>query len=257
MYHAFNLALPKPGIITMNGIHKMILLLVMVFSLFISVNEIMSAIIDSDYLLDQNITVSTQLNYVSQTEIESVKKETRKALTSILPILGIEYKKNIHIKIVDYGICNANDDIITLPISHVRDKSAAIIHEVTHIIAKHENNSFFSEGLAVYFQERFGEFHVFPNYSVPLDDLVRKHKDQLLQIPKLESNNKIFNQAETERRRIAYIEAGSFITFLVVKYGEKKLAEMHNSGSLSYKDVYEKEIEALEIEWKNYVLRNP
>jgi hypothetical protein len=241
----------------MNGVHKKILLLVAGISLLVSVNDIMSAIIDSNYLLEPQITVSTKLNDVSQSDIESVKKETRKALTSIPPILGIEYKKDIQIKIVDYGICNAKRDIMTVPISHVRDKSAAIIHEVTHIIAKHEDNSFFSEGLAVYFQERFGEFHGFPNYSVPLDDLVRNHKDQLLQIPKLKSHNKIFRQVETERRRIAYIEAGSFINFLVVKYGEQKLAELHNSRSLNYKQVYGKEIEKLEVEWKNYVFGNP
>jgi hypothetical protein len=241
----------------MNGVLKKLLLPVTAVSLFISVNDITSAITDSNYMLDPQITVSTKLKDVSQSDIESVKKEIRKALTSIPPILGIEYKKNINIKIVDYGICYAKGNIITVPISHVSDKSAAIIHEVTHVIAKHENNSFFSEGLAVYFQERFGEFHGFPNYSVPLDDLVRQHKDQLLQIAELKSDNEIFRQLETERRRIAYIEAGSFMNFLVVKYGEQKLAELHNSSSLNYKQVYRKEIEKLEVEWKNYVLGNP
>src|SRR5210317_1413418 len=241
----------------MNGFHKKILLLVAVISLLISVNEIMSANIDSNSLLDPQITVSTKINGVSQSDIESVKKETRKALAYIQPILGIEYKKNTQIKIVDYGICNAKEDIITLPIFHVRDKSAAIIHEVTHIIAKHGNNSFFSEGLAVYFQERFGDFNVFPNYSVPLDDLVRNYESQLMSFAKLKNNNMIFGQVGTERRRIAYIEAGSFINFLVEKYGEKKLADLHNSKSLNYKEVYGKEIEKLEIEWKVYVLGKP
>jgi len=74
----------------MNGFHKKILLLVAVISLLISVNEIMSANIDSNSLLDPQITVSTKLNGVSQSDIESVKKETRKALTYIPPILGIE-----------------------------------------------------------------------------------------------------------------------------------------------------------------------
>jgi hypothetical protein len=128
---------------------------------------------------------------------------------------------------------------------------------VTHIIAKHENNSFFSEGLAVYFQERFGDFNVFPNYSVPLDDLVRNYESKLMSFAKLKSNNMIFGQVGTERRRIAYIEAGSFINFLIEKYGEKKLADLHNSKSLNYKEVYGKEIEKLELEWKVYVLGKP
>ena len=241
----------------MNGVHKKILLLVAVISLLISVSGITSAIIDSNYKLDPQITVSTKLDGVYQSDIESVKKETWKALTSIPPILGIEFKKIIKIDIVDYGICNTKGDIVTVPIAHIIDKSAAIVHEVTHIIAKHESNSFFSEGVAVYFQERFGEFCVFPNYSVPLDDLVRSHNDQLLQISKLSNDKEIFRQVETEERKIAYLEAGSFINFLVVKYGEQKLAELHNSRSLNYKQVYGKEIEKLEVEWKNYVLGNP
>lgn len=240
----------------MNGVHTKTFLLVAIISLLFSATDIKPALIESNYLFDPQITVSTKLNDVSQSDIASIKKEARKALTYIPPILGIEYKKNIQVIIVDYGICYEKDEIITLPISHVRDKSADIVHEVTHIIAKHEDNRFFSEGLAVYFQERFGEFHGFPNYSVPLDDLVRNHKDHLLQLQELKDDNEIFRQVETERRRIAYLEAGSFINFLVVKYGEQKLAELHNSMFLDYKQVYGKEIEKLEAEWKNYVLGN-
>lgn len=231
-----------------------LLLMVEFLSLLFLVNDLRSAIIDNNEMPDQQITISTQLNAdVSQSDIESIKKEVGKALHYIPPILGIEYKKIIKVKIVNDGICDAKKDLVLLPILHLRDKSAVIIHEVTHIIAKHENNSFFSEGLAVYFQERFGGFDGFPNYSVPLDDLVRNHKEQLLQITKLKNDNRIFEQFETEQRRIAYIEAGSFINFLVERYGEQKLAELHNSKSLNYKVVYGIEIQKLEVEWKNYV----
>jgi len=235
-----------------------LLLLVEVISLFFLVNDSGSAIIDSKEMPpDQQIIISTLNAVVSESDIESIKKEVGKAIHYIPPILGIEYKKIIKVKIVDNGICDAKGDIVILPILHLRDKSAVIIHEVTHIIAKHENNSFFSEGLAVYFQERFGEFHGFPNYSVPLDDLVRNYKELLLQITKLQNDNRIFEQFETEQRRLAYIEAGSFINFLVVRYGEQKLAELHNSKSLNYKEVYGIDIKSLEVEWKNYVLGYP
>ena len=242
----------------MNGVSKKLLLLVAIISLTFLVNAVMPANSDCSDISDSQLTVTTMLNDVSQSEIESVKKEVRKALNSIPPVLGIEYKKKIPIiNIVDYGICNVQGGIIFVPIAHVRDKSAAIIHEVTHIIAKHEKNSFFSEGLAVYFQDRFGDYQVFPNYSVPLDDLVRSYQDQLVQITILNIDNEIFRQVETERRRIAYIEAGSFINFLVVKYGEQKLADLHNSRTLNYKKIYGKNIKELEVEWENYVLGEP
>ena len=241
----------------MNGVLKKLLLPVALISLLFLVNAIMPAIFDNNDMLDSQITVSTKLKDVSQSDIEGVKREAWKALNSIPPILGIQYKKITIIKIVDYGICNVKGGIVSLPISHVRDKSADIIHEVTHIVAKHENNSFFSEGLAVYFQERFGEYHGFPNFSVPLDDLVRNHEDQLMDITKLKNDNEIFRQVGTERRRIAYIEAGSFFNFLVVKYGEQKLADLHNSRTLNYKKVYGKEIKELEVEWISYVFGEP
>ena len=241
----------------MNGVLKKIFPLVVFISLLFFVNAITSAIFDDNDMLDSQITVSTKLKDVSQSDIEGIKKEARKALNSIPPILGIEYRKTTILKIVDYGICNAKGGIVFLPISHVRDRSADIIHEVTHIIAKHENNSFFSEGLAVYFQERFGEYNGFPNFSVPLDDLVRNHEDQLMDITTLKNDNEIFRQVETERRRMAYIEAGSFFNFLVVSYGEKKLAELHNSRTLNYKNVYGKKIKELEAEWKSYVFGTP
>ena len=78
-----------------------------------------------------------------------------------------------------------------------------------------------------------------------------------MSIAKLKSDNIIFGQVETERRRIAYIEAGSFFNFLVVKYGEQKLADLHNSRTLNYKKVYGKEIKELEVEWISYVFGEP
>jgi len=240
----------------MNGVLKKSVLPVMAISVFFLVYAITHDILDRHDMPDSQITVSTELRDVSQTDIEEVKREVRKALNSIPPVLGIEYRKITKIKIVDYGICNAEGGIVSVPIAHIRDNSANIIHEVTHIIAKHENNSFFAEGLAVYFQARFGKNHVFPNFSVPLDDLVRNHQNQLIHITKLTNDNEIFNQVGTERRKLAYIEAGSFFNFLVIKYGEEKLADLHNSKTLNYKKVYGKKIKELEAEWKKYILRN-
>ena len=240
----------------MNGLLKRLFLLIAVISLPISVSNFIAASTAGNEMPEQEIKIFFQSNdVVSRQDTETIEKEIRKALNKIPPILGIEYKRNIQVKISDNGICNAEKDIISVPILHVRDRSAAIIHEATHIMANHESNSFFSEGLAVYFQVRFSEFHVFPNYSLPLDDFVRSHQDRLLPITKLNNDKIIFEQIGTDQRRMAYIEAGSFINFLVERYGEQKLAELNNSSSLNYKKIYGIGIEELALEWKNYVLR--
>ena len=150
-------------------------------------------------------------------------------------------------------ICNATRGTVSLLLSHIRENRAPIIHEVTHAITTHENNSFFSEGLAVYFQERFGDNQGFPNFSVPLNVLMRRDKNRFIPITRLINDNEIFSQVDTEQREIAYLTAGSFISFLVEQYGGKKLAELNNSMALSYKKVYGKDINQLEAEWKNHV----
>ncbi len=161
----------------MKKIYPVLLLLVATISLFLLLNALTLATLKSDNASETQIIVSTAIKKISQSEIDVVKKEVRKALKLIPPKLGINYKKSIEIKIVDEGgICNAIGGIVSLLITHIRDKRAPIIHEVTHVLTKHEYNSFFSEGLATYFQERFGGNPVFPNFSKPLDDLMRKNK---------------------------------------------------------------------------------
>ena len=169
----------------MNKYTQKLLLLFAAISLLFLARAITPTIIDKNGEIDSQIKISTELKNVSQAEIDGIKKEVLVALISIPQILGIEYKKNTKIKIIDSDICYASGDIVSLAISHIRDNSAPIIHEVTHILTKHEHNSFFTEGLAVYFQERFGGNNSFPNFSASLDELVRNQEDQLLQITQL------------------------------------------------------------------------
>jgi hypothetical protein len=236
----------------------MLVVLVTVVSLFLLLISIRPTIFDSYVKLDSQIIVSTTgLKNISYSDIDRVKEEVQVALNYIPQILGIEYRGKTRINIIDKGICYADGGIISLSVSHISDNSAPIIHEVAHILTKHEHNSFFSEGLAVYFQEKFGRSDSFPNFSAPLDELVRNYKGQLIDIPKLNNNNEIFGQVGTEVRKIAYLEAGSFFNFLVEKYGEQKLADLHNSESLNYKEVYGKDISKLEDDWKSYLFETP
>ena len=201
------------------------------------------------------VIVQSTIGDISQKDIDRVRKEAEKALSNISPILGIKHTTPITIKIVEGGICNAYGGIISLPIRLVKQRKAAIVHEVTHIITRHGYNRFFSEGLAIYFQERFGEDHGFPNFSgVPLDKLVRQYRNNLHDIYELNSDGSIFTKVGTKKREIAYIQAGSFVNFLVETYGEKNLTELHNSISLNYKEIYGKDIKELGVDWYKFVL---
>lgn len=222
-----------------------------IFLLVILINA--SPPIDKNEIWDIQIVVSTKSAEVTEDDIEAVRGELKNAIKFIPQILGVKNRKTVKINIVDEGICHTQEGIIFLPIQHIRGRSAAIVHELTHITARHGNNNFFSEGLAVYFQEKFGNFRSFPDFSIPLDDSLRNHKGRLINLSTLKNDNEIFEQFETEKRRLAYIEAGSFINYLVVKFGEKKLADLNKSSSLNYKYIYGKTFEELETDWKNFV----
>jgi len=236
----------------MKKLAFIILLLATLVSLS-SLKALSQIITETDHIFDSEITVSPEIENISQEDIEGIKKEILVALNFIPQILRIEQKNETKIKIVKQEICYLDKGVVILSISHIKERTAPIIHELTHTLTNHLHNSFFTEGLAVYFQERFGKTNSFPNYSETLDDLVRKHEEQLLNLSQLMNDNEIFGLLGTTHRRLAYIQAGSFINFLVEKYGEQKLGALNNSNALDYEKVYGKRFSELEEEWKKYV----
>lgn len=219
---------------------------------------------ETELFQDSRIIIATKIKDVSGSDIARVRKEAEKALTVIPLTLGFEYNNQVKIEIVDEGICRtgSDDHIVFLPIWHITNKRAAIIHEVSHaIVRRHENNSFFSEGLAEFFQGKFGEDIAGAAYyeeplSLSLDDLVRKHRDNLLSLSYLGDNNDIYMQMNTEKRKLAYIEAGSFMKFLYEIHGGQKLQDLYDSRTLNYKKIYGKNLKELEADWLTYVLRS-
>jgi len=202
------------------------------------------------------VVVSSKTDRVSQTDIERVKREAENANTAICSILAIEKKETIEVCIVDEGIVHVSGGILYLPVRHVKNKKAAIVSSITYMLLRPTRNRFFSAGLGTYFQERFGEDDGFPRMTgEPLDDLVRQHKDQLVPIHELANNNQIFRQVGSVRRKIAFIEAGSFHGFLVERYGEEKIRELHDSAGLKYGQVYGKNLTDLEVEWMEFVFK--
>ncbi|MBN2546023.1 MAG: hypothetical protein JXB50_09510 [Spirochaetes bacterium] len=69
----------------------------------------------------------------------------------------------------------------------------------------------------------------------------------------MNNNNDTFRKLGTNERETAFIQAGSFMTFLYDKYGETKFIELHKNDKLDYEYVYKKTIEQLESEWLDYI----
>ncbi len=199
------------------------------------------------------IEIKMEAQEVADQEIERVRAEATRAAEKISQVLEIKTPKKLKIKITDAGICRTSKGWILLPITHVRNNTAAVFHETTHILAKHGDNRFFSEGLAIYFQEEYGKDCGFPNFSCEeFHTLLAKYRGKIFPIEKLSNWNQIFRNVGTEDREIAYVEAGSFFIYLADKYGETKIKDLHSSGTVNYKEIYGKALPELEEGWRTF-----
>ncbi len=52
---------------------------------------------------------------------------------------------------------------------------------------------------------------------------------------------------------IAYPQIGSFVNYLLSRYGKEKLKELWGSGLTDIKSIYQKSLKALEAEWLGFL----
>jgi hypothetical protein len=217
------------------------------------------------------IVVKSNVKDVSQADIARLKKEAVLALDKVGSILDVSIRDTLEIVITNFGICNAMMDRVSIPIRAVNNKTAVVIHEVTHILTLRAMgrllfDHFYSEGIGVYFQKRFGSDRCFFETDTlqSLHDIVANIPDSL-RIPLVElANDPSYYQysASSEDREknrdriIAYKEAGSFYKYIIETYGEDKLRILHHQDMINYKEVFDKDLAELEVEWKDHVF-NP
>jgi len=141
-----------------------------------------------------------------------------------------------------------NRGFMEMPLRRVTRNNGALLHEIVHIYAPHENR-FLAEGFAVYLQAKLGGNTSLPNEGELLAKLARRH------LPKPE----IMEQLNAVKTPVplgkgimddmtAYILAGSFVAFLIEKHDLAKFRVLYDGGS--YEAAYGKPFAALEREWR-------
>lgn len=141
-----------------------------------------------------------------------------------------------------------NRGFMEMPLRGVRNNNGALLHEIVHIYAPNDNR-FLAEGLAVYLHQRLAGNRAFPNFGKPLNAEAR---GRLAHIESLEN----LNSVRTPRplgtvlsEESSYILAGSFVGFLIEKYGLPEFRKLYETGT--YEAVYGKSLGALEKEWRS------
>jgi hypothetical protein len=140
-----------------------------------------------------------------------------------------------------------NRGFLEMPLRRVRDNTGALLHEIVHIYAPN-NNRFLAEGLAVYLHTKLGGNPAFPNFG---EDLGRSAVRSLSGVKSLEALNGVRTPrplSSVMNEETAYVLAGSFVGFLIEKYGLPAFRRLYGSGN--YETVYGKSLDTLEKDWR-------
>lgn len=155
------------------------------------------------------------------------------------------------------------------PTRSIERDNAAVVHEVTHVIAPNYNR-FLAEGLAVYMQDKFSQKSAVPTFGkdlhagaseseLKLEDLIRETKDYFYYWSR--------RNIGTQEVINAYFHAGSLVKFLIENeaYGAdektrlerfKKLYALAEKGEgKMFEIAYGKSLPEIEKEWRSYITR--
>ena len=198
----------------------------------------------------------------------SLKQRFRTSLAQICDLWGpafegpftLEVEENQGPSMALVPVWRGNRGRILLRGSMVRQRRAAVAHEIVHVVAPNSNR-FLAEGLAVYLHDLFKSEPAYPNFGKDLKSEARNLLDRA-DIAALE-------QVATPTRlrldgldsRDAYIVAGSFVGFLIEQHGLVQFRRLYvltpllvgvrDAGDPSrWRRVYGFSLEGLTAEWR-------
>jgi hypothetical protein len=140
-----------------------------------------------------------------------------------------------------------NRGVIEMPLRRAREHTGALLHEIVHVYAPHANR-FLAEGLAVYLHATLAANPAFPNFGA---DLRRLAVRGLSGVKSLEALNRVRTPqplGTVMEEKTAYILAGSFVGFLVERYGLARFRRLYETED--YEQVYGKSFATLETAWR-------
>jgi hypothetical protein len=134
-----------------------------------------------------------------------------------------------------------------MPLRGVQRSDGALLHEIVHIYAPNANR-FLAEGLAVYLHHKLAGNRAFPNFGRALDAAARGWLPQVETLDRLDAVRTPVPLGTVLTEQGAYLLAGSFVGFLIEKYGLPEFRKLYETGA--YETVYGKSLAALEKEWR-------
>ena len=146
-----------------------------------------------------------------------------------------------------------NRGFLEMPLRGVRENTGALLHEIVHIYAPNTKR-FLAEGLAVYLHTKLAGNRAFPNFG---EDLRRLAVRGLSSVESLDALNGVRTPrplGTVMEEKTAYILAGSFVGFVIERYGLASFRSVYATGN--YEQVYGKSLRTLEQEWRMSLREN-
>ena len=140
-----------------------------------------------------------------------------------------------------------NRGFMEMPLRAVQNNNGALLHEIVHIYAPNDNR-FLAEGLAVYLHQKLASNPAFPNFGRSLDTDARARLGEINSLDRLNGVRTPMPLSTVLREQSAYILGGSFVGFLIEKYGLQEFRNLYETGS--YEAAYGKSLGELEKEWR-------
>jgi len=140
------------------------------------------------------------------------------------------------------------------PPSEIAGRGPSITHEITHVISLSQGkpSRYLDEGLAVFMQEKFGTDKSYPNMGGDVHRITAKLIKTIGEFIAIDKLEKTRDASVPENlRRLAYLQEGSFVRYLIEEYGLNDFMAMYEGKS--YEKIYNKSIEDLENEWKEFI----
>jgi hypothetical protein len=140
-----------------------------------------------------------------------------------------------------------NRGFLEMPLHRARENTGALLHEIVHIYAPNTNR-FLAEGLAVYLHAKLAGNSAFPNFGGDLRRLAVRGLAGVESLGALNGVRTPQRLGTVVEEKTAYILAGSFVGFVIERYGLALFRSVYETGN--YEEVYGKSLGILEQEWR-------
>lgn len=128
-----------------------------------------------------------------------------------------------------------------------------IVHEITHVLAesayRQDRNRFYDDGLAVYLQQKFGPRSNYPSFGPDLHvatAALAAESGALLPLNECDQARRVTD--DSVKRRLAYLQLGSFTQFLIENYGVGAYFALY--GGTSSETTTGHSLDDLELRWQ-------